>query len=74
MTYRDRVAMSQTDIHGETELSIERGDSMVVLRIVRDDDEFGLTECRYEFTAFNQEELLLLSDVLLEYAGPLGAP
>lgn len=74
MTYRDRVAMSQADIHGETELSIERGDSMVVLRIVRDDDEFGLTECRYEFTAFNQEELLLLSDVLLEYAGPLGAP
>lgn len=74
MTYRDRVAMSQTDIHGETELSIERGDSMVVLKIVRDDDEFGLTECRYEFTAFNQEELLLLSDVLLEYAGPLGAP
>ena len=74
MTYRDRVAMSQTDIHGETELSIERGDSMVVLKIVRDDDEFGLTECRYEFTAFNQEELLLLSDVLLEYAGPLGVP
>ena len=74
MTYRDRVAMSQTDIHGETELSTESGDSMVVLRIVRDDDEFGLTECRYEFTAFNQEELLLLSDVLLEYAGPLGAP
>lgn len=67
----DKRGIRQVDRHGETALTLEPGPSRVVLRLSREDVEFGSRECVYIFTEENQEDMFGLADALLELSGML---